>query len=78
MTSRMTRQLLQAKVPIPGEEDKTLPKFLKTSSTQSALEIENMSKFLTWHLFKGGVRTELIDKLHGSRVFDDTLKRLEI
>jgi hypothetical protein len=25
---------------------------------------------------QGGLRTELIDKLHGSRVFDDTLNRL--
>ena len=33
---------------------------------------------MTWHLFKGGVRTELIDKLQLNRVFDEAIKRIEI
>ena len=33
---------------------------------------------MSWHLFKGGVRTELIDKLQLNRVFDEALKRIEI
>lgn len=32
---------------------------------------------MSWHLFKGGVRTELIDKFQSNRVFEEALVKME-
>jgi hypothetical protein len=32
---------------------------------------------MNWHLFKGGVRTEILEKLHNPRVLEETFMKLE-
>lgn len=55
------------------EESQGISKYLKGTNTGN-LDLENLSKFMSWHLFKGGIRTNLIDKLHIPRVFEETLR----
>jgi hypothetical protein len=38
------------------------------------VDAETFSKYLIWHLFKGGVRTSTIDSLQYSKVLEDTLR----
>lgn len=67
-TSKLAEQMTEAKIPIPQDSS------LKMFGLRTQNDIEQFSKYMAWHLFKGGVRTSYIDQLHNPRILEDTFK----
>lgn len=83
MTSKMTRNLIEAggnNLSLEQDRgklsshDQIFSSRFTQLSPKSIFEAEVLQKFVHWHLFKGGVRTETIDQLHNPKVLEETLK----
>ena len=89
MTSKMTRNLIEAsnlsidqesrggKLQLSSIHDQIFSSRFKQASLYSIFEAEVLQKFVHWHLFKGGVRTETIDQLHNPKALEETLKQID-
>jgi hypothetical protein len=78
ITSKMTRSLIEASDLSLEPSRPHDSRFGGSRPTlQQAFEAEVLQKFVHWHLFKGGVRTETIEQLHNPRVLEETLKKIE-
>eukprot|EP00347_Sterkiella_histriomuscorum_P020695 403336831 len=68
-TSKFSRAIIQANLPrihsIPSSMPPTLHNIMVHADS-----LESTSKYMDWHLFKGGIRSSVIDQLQNPQVLD--------